>query len=153
MSRAMKHLCRLLLMLNVFWLALGCDQSSFPKQQRTDFSDSDLPNGSQSKEEAGPLLSGQRDLDDLVPAASIPTFDESPPPVTSPPKEPFKIAKPKLVIDVDKSEMDFQFEVITASGKEASHLKGPLDKSASPWVVHLYAVDQKILEERGSVPV
>ncbi len=135
-------------MLNVFWVGIGCDPANKPSQRQTEFSDSGFPIGKVAAEESKPLISGRKNYEDIVPAAEIPYQEHHAPTVEPKPKEPFQIANPKLVIDVDKAEVDFQVEIVTDKGRESVHLKGPFNKSEAPWVAHLYAVDQKILEER-----
>lgn len=148
MVHAMKRAFKYLLILNVCWLVGGCDPNH-PQARKTDFSDSGFETGEETSVDTEPFLVGKRDYEGLRDVDPPPVVQERLPGAPKPsPKSALKLSAPKLVIDVDLQEMDFKFTVESARGTENVHLKGTFDRSAAPWVGELYAVDQRILEER-----
>jgi murein endopeptidase len=140
----MKKALQLLLILNVGWLAAGCDPHQ-TGSSRTDFSDSGLA----AEEEFEPFFIGQRDyeqLRDVEPPAVV--RERLPDPPKNQEKPALRITKPKLQINVDLQEMEFKFTAESARGIEDVHLKGTFDRSSAPWIAELYAVDQKVRDER-----
>jgi murein endopeptidase len=130
----------------LFFAALvpGCGPR--PAQEHaTTFSDRITVNQTESEPEP---IRGRKDVTELAPVEIPKAVRERLPAPPKPPAAAFKVSNPKLVIDVDREEVRFQFTVTSKRGREEIELKGNFKSGSSPWSATLYATDEKILRER-----
>lgn len=132
-------------------LLIGC-QPTFKADRgagETHFSDGFLP---AEEKEFTPLVVGKRDYEEQLKPVEVPQIvkdRQAEPQVETTEKEVlFEIKRPHLVIDVDKSVMEFSATIRTEQGDEEIQLQGPFKKNVAPWRADLYAADPKILNER-----